>query len=65
MTNTNTRVLTNVEEVSNIIVEKGYQEIFMENLSINDKICLFNNCTDIITELGAGMVNFIFCNNIK
>lgn len=62
-TNTNTRVLTNIEEVSKVILEKGYQEVFMENLSLNDKIYLFNNCTDIITELGAGMVNFIFCNN--
>ena len=63
ITDTNSRVLTNIEEVSKVIVEKGYQEVFMENLSINDKIYLFNNCSDIITELGAGMINFIFCNN--
>ena len=33
----NTR-LTNIEEASKVIVEKGYQEVFMENLSLNDKI---------------------------
>ena len=33
----------------------------MENLSIEEKIHLFENCDKIICELGAGMANFFMC----
>ena len=60
---TNTRVLDNLEEVSDIIVNKNYQEIFTDELAnLDDRIQLFQNAESIVCELGAGMHNLLYCN---
>ena len=59
----NTRKLINVEEVSQKIVSLGYQEVFTEKLSFEQKINLFKNTKNIICEIGAGIINFIHCEN--
>jgi hypothetical protein len=60
---TNTRVMENLEEVSDIIVKKNYQEIFTDELeNLDDRIDLFQNANTIICELGAGMHNLLYCN---
>lgn len=60
-TNTNTRVLQNMEEISNYIIEKGYKEFFLEDLSIQEKISILHFSKSIIMELGAGCINLCFC----
>lgn len=60
---TNTRVLDNLDQVSDIIVNKNYQEIFTDELkNLDDRINLFQNSRSIVCELGAGMHNLLYCN---
>lgn len=60
--NTNTRVLENCNEISDIIVRKGYQEIFTDELEdLEERYKLFSNLDEIICELGAGMHNLLYC----
>lgn len=59
---TNTRILKNIDEISNIIVAKGYQEVFTDEINnIQERIYLFQNLDEIICELGAGMHNLLYC----
>ena len=67
-TKTNSRKLINIEEVSEYIVKNGYMEVFMEDLSMKEKIDIIYNSKNIIMENGAGCINLCFCNkdvNIK
>lgn len=59
----NPRKLVNVEDVSKKIVSLGYEEVFTEKLTFEEKIDLFRNTKDIICEIGAGIINFIHCEN--
>jgi hypothetical protein len=62
--NTNTRVLENCDEISDIIVQKGYQEIYTDELEdLDERNKLFSNLDEIICELGAGMHNLLYCKN--
>lgn len=59
---TNTRIMENLEEVSDIIVNKNYQEVFTDELqNIDDRINLFQNANTVVCELGAGMHNLLYC----
>lgn len=59
---TNTRLLINFDEISNIIVRKGYQEVFTDEIkNIKERIYLFQNLDEIICELGAGIHNLLYC----
>lgn len=60
-TNTNTRILQNVDEISDVIINKGYKEIFVEDLSIQEKISVLHFSQSIVMELGAGCINLCFC----
>ena len=61
---TNTRVLENVNEISDIIIRKGFTEFFTDELEcLSDRIGLFSNLDTIICELGAGMHNLLYCKN--
>lgn len=60
-TNTNSRKLINIDEISEYIIKKGYTEIFFENKSMSQKLHLLENCDELICELGAGMANFFMC----
>ena len=44
----------------NLLNNNGYEEIFTENLSVIDKILLFNNAESIIGATGGGLVNVLF-----
>ena len=59
---TNTRVMENLVEISDIICFKNYIEIFTDELnSLEDRINLFKNAKSIVCELGAGMHNLLYC----
>jgi hypothetical protein len=59
---TNTRVMENLVEVSDIICLKNYIEVFTDELnSLDDRINLFKKAKNIICELGAGMHNLLYC----
>ena len=42
--------------------EKGYVEVFCENLSMTEKIQYFANATHIVGAIGGGMCNLVFAN---
>lgn len=60
-TKTNTRVLINVDEISEKIINKNFKEIYMEDLTMSEKINILQNSNKIIMELGAGCINLCFC----
>ena len=57
---TDRRVLTNETEVVNFLEKDNVNEIFTENLSMSDKINLFNNVDLVVGPIGGGLVNCIF-----
>lgn len=58
---TTRRKMLNEDELVEKLSEIGYIEIFAENMSMVDKIILFNNATHIIGAIGGGLCNCVFC----
>lgn len=59
---TNTRILENLNSISDIICNKGYTEVFTDELkTLEERIYLFKNAKSIVCELGAGMHNLLYC----
>ena len=59
---TNTRIMNNLEEVSNIINFKNFKEVYTDELkTLDDRINLFREAKNIVCELGAGMHNLLYC----
>jgi hypothetical protein len=57
---TQKRRLINEDELVHFLEEKGYQEVFTENLSTIEKIQMFSNATHIIGAIGGGVCNVMF-----
>jgi|688.fasta_scaffold48060_6 capsular polysaccharide biosynthesis protein len=57
---TDRRILTNETEVVNLLEKDNISEIFTENMSMSDKINLFNKAELVIGPIGGGLVNCIF-----
>lgn len=57
---TNRRKLVNEVDLVDFVSQMGFVEIFTENLTIKDKIRIFNNSDVIIGPIGGGMVNVLF-----
>ena len=51
-----------IKQTHQLIREKGYEIIYLEDLDIKSKIELFYNAKKIVTVHGAGLGNIIFCN---
>lgn len=58
---TQERKCVNEDEVALIFRERGFKEIFCENLSMKDKIGLFENARFVAGPSGGGMANVLFC----
>jgi hypothetical protein len=61
--NWNKRIVTNINDVSEYIINLGFHEIYFTN--INDflyQIYLVNNSEIIFAEFGTGLINMLFCN---
>lgn len=57
---TTRRKMMNEDELVKMLSEKGFIEIFTENLSIDEKMFIFNNAEIIIGSIGGGMANLLF-----
>lgn len=55
------RKLINEDLVVKELEEQGFIEIFTENMSMVDKILVFNNADIIVGAIGGGLANAIFC----
>jgi len=58
------RNLINEEEIENFLRLNGFKIIIASKLNIEEKIKIFSNAKIIVTPLGSGMHNFIFCKKI-
>jgi hypothetical protein len=59
---TTRRKLVNENELVDKLIDNNFVEIFGENLSMIEKIILFNNAKIIIGAVGGTITNCIFCN---
>ena len=57
------RILKNEEEIKEILKKKGFKSFILSELSFQDQVNLFNNCSYVIGLHGAGFSNLIFCKN--
>ncbi len=58
--NTIKRGLTNEDAVVEILTQLGYDEIFGENLTLAEKIVVFNTMRKYISTAGAGVANILW-----
>jgi len=54
------RRMTNEDQIVNILRAYHVKEIFTEDLTFNEKICLFTNAKYIIGSIGGGLCNLLF-----
>lgn len=57
---TTRRRCINENEVVDMLVRNGYEEVFCEKLSMEEKIKLFANATHVVGCIGGGMANLLF-----
>ena len=54
-------VFTNVEEIEDIYLRRGFKTIYFEELNVADKIKLLNsNIDEIVTPIGSELANLLF-----
>jgi capsular polysaccharide biosynthesis protein len=54
------RRMSNEDELVNLLVKEGYEEIFTENLTTIEKLNLFYNAKSVIGAIGGGLCNVLF-----
>lgn len=57
---TTRRRLVNEDEIVEMLVKDGYQEVFTEKLSTIEKILYFANATNVVGAIGGGISNVLF-----
>ena len=55
------RYIINENEVENILLNFGYENLTMSDYSFSDQVALFYNASEVIGLHGAGFTNIIFC----
>jgi len=58
--NTVKRGITNEDELVEILVELGYEEVFGENYNLGEKISMFSRMNKYISTAGAGVTNMLW-----
>ncbi|MDG1436203.1 MAG: glycosyltransferase family 61 protein [Rickettsiaceae bacterium] len=61
--NSDYRQLTNTNEIEGILISRGFEIVFPENLSFASQVKLFSQAEIIMGQSGAGMANFVFANS--
>jgi capsular polysaccharide biosynthesis protein len=59
---TSKRKLVNEDELVDLLISNGYEEIFTENLSTIEKIQMFSKAETVIGAIGGGLCNVLFSN---
>lgn len=57
------RKCVNEDQVVDLFKERGYVEVFAEDLSMTEKISLFSNAKYVAGPVGGGMANLLFCDD--
>jgi capsular polysaccharide biosynthesis protein len=63
--NGSSRVILNVSDVQGCLSEHGFQTLHMENLSLEDKINSLAHVTEVVTPIGAGIINLAFAPKLR
>jgi len=58
---TQQRKCVNEDEVAEFFIHNGFEEVFTEDLCMEDKIGLFRNADFVAGPIGGGMSNALFC----
>ena len=58
--NSDYRQLLNSEEVEQILLDRGFEVVFPENLSFAAQVRIFSQAEIVVGQSGAGMTNMIF-----
>lgn len=61
---TSRRKMMNEDDLVVELNKKGFQEIFAENLTTDEKIYLFSEADEIVGAIGGGMANLLFSRSI-
>ena len=62
---TSRRKMMNEDILVESLKEKGFTEIFSENLNTDEKIFLFSNADIIVGAIGGGMANLLFSKSVS
>ena len=57
---TTRRKLVNEDELVEFLISKGYEEIFTETFTTEEKIAIFKNAESIVGSIGGGVCNVLF-----
>ena len=55
------RRLVNEEEVWAVLKQKGFEKVFMEELSFAEQVSLMQHAAVVVAPHGAGLTNMMFC----
>jgi capsular polysaccharide biosynthesis protein len=55
------RIPINIDELEKIADHLGYTPIYPERLDLLSQVRLFANCSAIVAEHGAGLINMLYC----
>lgn len=55
------RGIENKDELLNFLKPLGFEEVFMEEYSVQEQAKIFNGATDVISAHGAALTNLLFC----
>ena len=58
---TQRRRFCNEDQVAEMLAKKGFTEIFMEDLNLNEKCQILENVKLIVTPAGGGLANLLLC----
>jgi len=56
------RRITNEKELSSELIPMGFEQIYCEDLTLEEQAALFHGAEIIVAPHGAGLTNLIFCN---
>lgn len=56
------RKILNEDEVFSLFEAQGFQRYYLTKMSVIEQILLFKNAEIIVSSLGSGLTNLIFCN---
>lgn len=59
---TTRRKLTNEDELVDFLIKNGYEEVFTENFSTQEKLELFSQAESVVGSIGGGLCNVLFSN---
>jgi len=60
---TERRKCMNEDEVAQMFIDQGFEEVFCENLTMEEKIGIFSSAKYVAGPIGGGMANILFCPN--